>query len=225
MPGRTKQTTTHTRLPDFRVDNRLVQPPPRQPDIATEVRKRVDDLEVDHAHLSKGTRAVLNVPAPPLPSGLRAAANASGRDQAGDLLRATQENLAAARRRAAKAAAHEQAEPGSVVLEESMLRKVFAQLDIDNNDRISAAELKHLFAQLGMTPSDAEIDGMIYLCDRDGEGQVSFENFLSVFHQPAEALRAIDLQELQEILQGDSEDDDSGSEETGSERSGSSGSA
>merc|ERR1712048_1487797 len=115
-------------------------------------------------------------------------------------------------------------EPGTVDMDEVKLRKVFVQLDIGGNDMVSAANLKHLFAQLGDLPTDKEIDGMIYLCDPDGEGVVTFENFLNVFHAPAEALRNISMNEMQEIVYGtkgnsDSEDSSEAKSSRGSSSS------
>merc|ERR1712190_680007 len=106
---------------------------------------------------------------------------------------------------------------GSVHLDENMLRKAFQVFDIDKNDFVGAKELKHLFAQIGEMPKDAEIDGMIHLCDGRGEGMVSFEDFINVFSNPAESLRSVDVASLKEVVWGErkgSDDEDSEEDES-----------
>jgi len=132
---------------------------------------------------------------------LREAAESSGYKTATTALRAD------ARAKADKKwrEEHETTPPevGSVSFDENMLRKAFVAFDLDKNDMVGAKELKHLFAQLGETPTNGEIDGMIALCDNRGEGQVSFEDFLSIFSNPAESLRAANIPLLKELVLGE----------------------
>merc|ERR1712113_1220421 len=91
---------------------------------------------------------------------------------------------------------------GSVSLDERKVRKAFVCFDLDKNDVVGAKELRHIFNQLGETPLDAEIDGMIRLCDVNGAGQVAFEDFLAVFSNPAESLRSADVEALKDVVLG-----------------------
>mmetsp|Transcript_7098 Transcript_7098/g.21603 ORF Transcript_7098/g.21603 Transcript_7098/m.21603 type:complete len:243 (+) Transcript_7098:127-855(+) len=91
---------------------------------------------------------------------------------------------------------------GSYDWSEQDLRKMFMHFDLDKNEVVGAKELKQIFAMLGESPTDNEIDGMIYLCDVRGEGQVCFEDFLSIFSNPAESLKNIDRETLRKVVQG-----------------------
>ncbi|KAL7686463.1 putative EF-hand domain, phosphatidylinositol-4, 5-bisphosphate phosphodiesterase gamma [Plasmopara halstedii] len=60
---------------------------------------------------------------------------------------------------------------------EEELISAFQFLDIDKNAYIGAAELRHLLICMGEIITDAEVDEMMRLCDKDGDGQVSFDEF------------------------------------------------
>lgn len=47
--------------------------------------------------------------------------------------------------------------------------------DKDGNGYISAAELRHVMANLGEKLTDEEVDEMIKEADLDGDGQVNFD--------------------------------------------------
>ncbi|KAG7395778.1 hypothetical protein PHYBOEH_003176 [Phytophthora boehmeriae] len=68
------------------------------------------------------------------------------------------------------------AENTSEFSEEELLG-AFRFLDLDKNTFIGAAELRHLLICMGELITDAEVDEMIRLCDTDGDGQVSFDEF------------------------------------------------
>lgn len=53
----------------------------------------------------------------------------------------------------------------------------FKFIDLDKNSFIGAAELRHLLICMGELITDEEVDEMVRLCDTDGDGQVSFEEF------------------------------------------------
>lgn len=146
-------------------------------------------------------------------SGLVAeAASSSGYRTATKALRkaATQE----ANKRILEERAPEPPEIGSVSYNEQCLRRAFQYYDLDKNEMVGAQELKHIFAMFGESPTDQEIDGMIYLCDVRGNGQVAFEDFLSIFANPAESLRNIDTEALKEVVHGNpNKQESSGSEE------------
>uniref|UniRef100_H3HB88 Uncharacterized protein n=1 Tax=Phytophthora ramorum TaxID=164328 RepID=H3HB88_PHYRM len=68
------------------------------------------------------------------------------------------------------------AENTSEFSEEELLG-AFRFLDVDKNSFIGAAELRHLLICMGELITDAEVDEMVRLCDTDGDGQVSFDEF------------------------------------------------
>jgi Ca2+-binding EF-hand superfamily protein len=57
------------------------------------------------------------------------------------------------------------------------IRDAFTSFDLDKNDFVGAAEIRHVLVNIGENVTDEEIDEMIRMCDRDGDGQVSFEEF------------------------------------------------
>ena len=57
------------------------------------------------------------------------------------------------------------------------LRSTFREFDLDKNGYVGAAEIAHVLKSMGETPTDDEIDEMIFMADLDGDGQVSFEEF------------------------------------------------
>ncbi|VDD95596.1 unnamed protein product [Enterobius vermicularis] len=57
------------------------------------------------------------------------------------------------------------------------LSKVF---DKDGNGFISAAELRHVMTNLGEKLTDEEVDEMIREADIDGDGQVNYEEFVTM---------------------------------------------
>lgn len=80
------------------------------------------------------------------------------------------------------------------------LRRAFNVFDLNSNDFIDAAELRHIFAQIGEMPSDNEISAMILLCDPRGDGTVNFDDFLNVFSNPADSLRNANIRGLKHLL-------------------------
>ncbi|KAK9950192.1 hypothetical protein M0R45_005693 [Rubus argutus] len=61
---------------------------------------------------------------------------------------------------------------------EEELKEAFRVFDKDENGFISTAELRHVFSNLGEKFTDEEIDEMIHEADQDGDGQVSYEEFV-----------------------------------------------
>ena len=57
------------------------------------------------------------------------------------------------------------------------VKEAFDAFDLDGNSFIGAAELRHVFTSMGEEITDEEVDEMIRMCDDDGDGQVSFEEF------------------------------------------------
>eukprot|EP00058_Branchiostoma_floridae_P007764 XP_002593252.1 hypothetical protein BRAFLDRAFT_124868 [Branchiostoma floridae] len=64
--------------------------------------------------------------------------------------------------------------------EEGELREAFKVFDKDGNGFISAAELRHVMTNLGEKLTDEEVDEMIREADVDGDGQVNYEEFVTM---------------------------------------------
>lgn len=59
-------------------------------------------------------------------------------------------------------------------------REAFRVFDKDGNGFISAAELRHVMTNLGENLTDAEVNEMIGEADINGDGQVNYEEFVSM---------------------------------------------
>lgn len=57
------------------------------------------------------------------------------------------------------------------------IREAFQSFDLDGNNFVGAAELRHILTHIGEVVTDEEVDEMIRMVDRDGDGQVSFPEF------------------------------------------------
>lgn len=57
------------------------------------------------------------------------------------------------------------------------IKEAFQAFDLDNNSFVGAAEIKHVLINIGEQPEDEEVDEMIRMVDKDGDGQVCFEEF------------------------------------------------
>ena len=57
------------------------------------------------------------------------------------------------------------------------IKEAFEAFDLDHNAFVGAAEIRHVLINIGETVTDEEVDEMIRMVDRDGDGQVSFEEF------------------------------------------------
>ena len=60
------------------------------------------------------------------------------------------------------------------------MTRAFRQINEDSTGKISFANLKKIMAELGETLSDQELQEMITEADLDGDGQVSFDEFMRV---------------------------------------------
>ncbi len=61
---------------------------------------------------------------------------------------------------------------------EQDLRMAFRLFDEDDNGLISASELRKVLASLQMNYSDAEIERMVIEADLDGDGSISYNEFV-----------------------------------------------
>jgi serine/threonine-protein phosphatase 2B regulatory subunit len=58
--------------------------------------------------------------------------------------------------------------------------EAFVAFDLDKNSFVGAAEIRHVLINIGEQVTDEEVDEMIRMVDRDGDGQVSFEEFYAM---------------------------------------------
>jgi len=58
--------------------------------------------------------------------------------------------------------------------------EAFKAFDLDKNQYVGAAELRHVFTSIGENVTDEEIDEMIRMSDKDGDGQIAFGEFLEM---------------------------------------------
>merc|ERR1712129_191574 len=66
----------------------------------------------------------------------------------------------------------------------------------------SAAELRHVMTNLGERLSDEEVDEMIREADIDGDGQVNYEEFVSMMMSKRRRLHSLSMAEAAEIEEG-----------------------
>ena len=57
------------------------------------------------------------------------------------------------------------------------IRAAFEFIDLDNNDYVGAAEIRHILICMGELVTDEEVDMMIQMVDGDGDGQVGYDEF------------------------------------------------
>ncbi|ETL49174.1 hypothetical protein F441_01367 [Phytophthora nicotianae CJ01A1] len=58
--------------------------------------------------------------------------------------------------------------------------EAFQAFDLDHNNYVGAAEIRHVLINIGEAPTDEEVDEMIKMVDKDGDGQVSFAEFYAM---------------------------------------------
>ncbi|KAJ8603720.1 hypothetical protein CTAYLR_000215 [Chrysophaeum taylorii] len=58
--------------------------------------------------------------------------------------------------------------------------EAFTAFDLDKNNFVGAAEIRHVLINIGEQVTDDEVDEMIRMIDRDGDGQVSFAEFFEM---------------------------------------------
>merc|ERR1719261_2228861 len=58
------------------------------------------------------------------------------------------------------------------------MREAFLVFDRDKSGSVTASELKHVMNNLGEQVTDEEVEEMIQEADADGDGELSFDDFL-----------------------------------------------
>mgnify|MGYP003571903292 CR=1 FL=1 len=61
---------------------------------------------------------------------------------------------------------------------QASMRQVFRSFDTDGSGEIEKADLRKVFAEMGQTFSDEELERMIQLGDADGDGTLNYEEFI-----------------------------------------------
>eukprot|EP00929_Paragymnodinium_shiwhaense_P004549 TRINITY_DN105584_c0_g1_i1.p1 TRINITY_DN105584_c0_g1~~TRINITY_DN105584_c0_g1_i1.p1 ORF type:complete len:352 (+),score=109.62 TRINITY_DN105584_c0_g1_i1:94-1149(+) len=64
------------------------------------------------------------------------------------------------------------------------IKQAFDTFDLDGNRFVGAQELRHILDIIGEDATDEEIDEMIRMCDNDGDGQVTFDEFHRMMTTP-----------------------------------------
>ena len=67
---------------------------------------------------------------------------------------------------------------------EDEIKNAFKFIDLDHNNFVGAAEIRHILVCMGELITDEEIDMMISMVDLDGDGQVSFDEFRNLVLHP-----------------------------------------
>lgn len=76
---------------------------------------------------------------------------------------------------------------------ENEIIEAFRSFDLDKNNYVGAAEIRHVLLNIGERPTDEEVDEMIRMVDKNGDGQVGFEEFYRMVtggREPPAGLRA-----------------------------------
>mmetsp|Transcript_4733 Transcript_4733/g.7863 ORF Transcript_4733/g.7863 Transcript_4733/m.7863 type:complete len:153 (-) Transcript_4733:89-547(-) len=65
-------------------------------------------------------------------------------------------------------------------------KEAFALFDIDGGGTIERHELRHVMGRLGEVLSDEEIEAMLRAVDKNGDGEIDFEEFVALMRLRAE---------------------------------------
>ena len=64
------------------------------------------------------------------------------------------------------------------------LRRIFNQVDLNGNRKLDAAEFEQALAAFGIFPKKVELQALLKFYDIDGDGSISYEEFLSGLRDP-----------------------------------------
>lgn len=76
--------------------------------------------------------------------------------------------------------AHQPARDPNGKFTDEEIWEAFTAFDLDKNNFVGAAEIRHVLINIGEQVTDDEVDEMIRMIDRDGDGQVSFPEFFEM---------------------------------------------
>ncbi|XP_047323088.1 calmodulin-like [Impatiens glandulifera] len=80
------------------------------------------------------------------------------------------------------------------------LKEAFRVFDKDQNDSISAAELRHVMLNLGERLTDEEVDEMFREADVNGDGQIDYDEFVKVMTAKRRQRRIDDSKKRQQSI-------------------------
>lgn len=63
------------------------------------------------------------------------------------------------------------------------LRRMFVVFDIDKSGTISQEEIKEVLTKMGESITTKEVEDMIAIADNDGDGEVNYEEFLTLMER------------------------------------------
>ena len=75
-------------------------------------------------------------------------------------------------------------------------RRIFERFDADRSGSIDLDELRQAMRTMDPHLDDAEIERLVHECDDDGSGEVSFDEFCTLFHIPPEPARPASADKL-----------------------------
>jgi len=73
-------------------------------------------------------------------------------------------------------------DPSGSFTDEEIL-EAFRAFDLDKNNFVGAAEIRHVLINIGEQVTDEEVDEMIRMVDKDGDGQVSWDEFYAMVNK------------------------------------------
>eukprot|EP01083_Nonionella_stella_P155580 502740_1 len=76
------------------------------------------------------------------------------------------------------------------------IKQCFDDFDLDGNGFICTAEIMQCLRLLGEIVTDEEVDEMIKLCDKNGDGQIEFEEFQEMIYKEAGIHRTLGGQSM-----------------------------
>lgn len=86
------------------------------------------------------------------------------------------------------------------------IREAFDCIDVDRNGFIGASELRHILLCSGVNPKDEEIDEMIRMLDNDGDGQITYQEYESLFRTENAVLSEMLVRKPKAVVQKQEED-------------------
>ncbi|KAF4709836.1 hypothetical protein FOZ62_008003 [Perkinsus olseni] len=75
------------------------------------------------------------------------------------------------------------------------LKKAFDACDLDLSGVLTKDKIRHVLALLGKVVDESILDTMLEMADCDGDGQVTWDDFATLFRNPAKALERADARD------------------------------